>query len=241
MENATYIALSRQTALMRQMDIVANNIANADTSGFKREQVLFEEYLAQRSADAPLSYVMDVAVVRDTQPGHMEITGREFDLAIRGDGYFVVETPAGLRYTRGGAFQLNGDREIVTSQGYRLLDAGDRPIGLPDEATAVKITRDGTVSVDGQEVARIRLVAFDDEQALRKTMSGLYVTGQEPQPAAGAEVMQGMLEGSNVRPIIEMTRMMELLRSFQATQDMLDGEHQRALRAIRVLPEAQPA
>src|SRR5690606_21081338 len=111
MENATYIALSRQTALMRQMDIVANNIANADTSGFKREQVLFEEYLAQRSADAPLSYVMDVAVVRDTQPGHMEIAGREFDLAIRGDGYFVVETPAGLRYTRGGAFQLNGDRE----------------------------------------------------------------------------------------------------------------------------------
>ena len=239
MESVAYIALSRQTALLRQMDVVANNIANAGTAGFRGEHMLFAEHVADLRSDRPMSYVEDLAVIRDTQPGHLVTTGNDLDLAIQGDGYFVVETPAGSRYTRGGTFQLNADREIITSQGYPLLDEQDRPINVPAEAGRVTVTRDGTVFADGGLVARIRLAAFADEQALRKTMGGLYITDQAPQPAEAAQILQGRIEQSNVQPVVEMTRMMEVLRSFQATQNMLDAEHERKVRAIRELPSLQ--
>ena len=237
MQNASYIALSRQTSLSRQMDVIANNIANANTSGFKGEHVLFSEFLAQRSADLPMSYVEDRAVARSTQQGNLVITEAELDLGIQGEGYFVVETPAGPRYTRGGSFQLGPDRRIVTSQGHALLDDADRPITVPEGRMTVN--REGAVLADGRQVARIRLASFENEQQLRKTAGGLYTTDAEPKPAEKAQVMQGMIEQSNVQPIIEMTRMMDVLREYQANHKMIEGEHERQLRAIRELPNLQ--
>lgn len=241
MENPAYIALSRQTSLMRQMDVIANNIANAATPGYKGEHVLFAEFLAQGRSAMPMSYVEDIAVARDPQQGLLLRTEASLDFAIEGAGYFVVETPLGERYTRAGHFQLDADGRLVTSQGYAVLDDAGQEIRIPPDTRTIAITRDAMLSADAEEVARIRLVAFDDEQALRKTMSGLYTTDQPPQPAVDAELLQGMVEESNVQPIVEMTRMMEILRDFQATQNMLDGEHERKVRAIRELPRTQPS
>ena len=239
MNNTGYIALSRQTTLMRQMDVVANNIANANTTAYKGEHVLFKEYLTQRSADLPMSYVEDIAVKRDTQQGNLLPTENALDIAIQGDGYVVVDTPAGPRYSRGGTFQLDADRRIVTTQGYPLNGDNDQPITVGDANARITISREGTVLANERPVGKIRLVSFENEQQLRKTAGGLYTTDAEPQPVAKPLVLQGMIEQSNVQPIVEMTRMMDVLRSFQANQKMVEGEHERQLKAIREIPNLQ--
>lgn len=241
MQNASYIAVSRQAALMRQMDVVANNIANAGTPGFKGEHVLFAEYLQRGPGGSDVSYVHDLATVRDDRPGEFRATGSDLDLAIQGDGYFVAETPAGDRYTRNGHLQLDADRRVVTSHGYPILMEGGQPLVVPQGAADMSITPDGIVSAGDQELGRLNLVRFDNEGALKKTMSGLYTTDEEPLPAVEARVLQGMTESSNIQPILEMTRMMEVHRAFQSVQNMLNGEHERMTRAIRELPRTEPS
>ena len=241
MLNTGYIALSRQTALMRQMDVVSNNIANANTAGFKGEHVLFAEHLVRGQAEFPMSYVQDLAVARDTRQGSLTITGAELDLALQGNGYLALETPAGVRYSRGGSFQLDAERRIVSTQGYTLLDENDRPITVPQGSGKIAVNRDGAVTSEGVQVGRIRLVSFENEQQLRKTAGGLYTTDAQPRPAQGVQVLQGMVEQANVQPVVEMTRMMGILREFQANQKMVESEHERQMRAIRELPNLQNA
>ena len=239
MDNAGYIALSRQMTLMRQMDVVANNIANAHSTAFKGEHVLFAEYVTRPGSPSPISYVEDVAVVRDAQQGNLYQTGGSLDLAINGEGYFVVDTPAGERYTRAGAFQLNAEGAVVTGEQHPLMDDRGREIVVPPETTTITVTPDGVVSADGIRVARVRVVEFENDQELRKTRSGMYTTDAQPEPAADARIAQGMLEQSNIQAIVEMTRMMEILRSFQATDNVLQDEHKRLSDMIRRLPDTQ--
>lgn len=238
MSNVGYVALSRQMSLMRQMDVMANNIANANSTAFKGEHVLFAEYVSDLGR-TPVSYVEDVAVVRDSQQGHLTPTGGSLDLAINGEGYFTIETAAGDRYTRAGTFQLNAEGAIVTAENEPLLDMDGRPLVIPPQTTSIAVSPDGVVSADGVEVGRVRIVAFENEQELRKTRNGLYTTDQQPEPAEDARIAQGMLEQSNVQSIVEMTRMMELLRSFQATDNVLQEEHRRLSDMIRRLPDTQ--
>jgi flagellar basal-body rod protein FlgF len=236
MENAVYIALSRQTALMRQMDLVANNIANSDTAGFKGEHMMFAEYVARTtgtSANNQISYVEDIGVARDTSAGNLMKTGNDLDVAIPARGYFVVQTPAGNRYTRAGSFRVGEGGILSTSNGDPVLDRRGGPIQLPREPGKIEIGRDGTLAVDGRPLGQIDVVGFENEQAMRKTMGGLYTTDAQPQPIAQPGLVQGMIETSNVKPVIETTRMMELLRNFQGMQNMLEGEHERKQRAIR--------
>ncbi|MFN4089509.1 MAG: flagellar basal-body rod protein FlgF [Alphaproteobacteria bacterium] len=239
MDNVGYIALSRQMTLMRQMDVVANNIANAQSTAFKGEHMLFAEYVSRAPGGTPISYVEDVAVVRDQAQGPLTPTGGALDLAINGEGYFVVETPAGDRYTRAGAFQLDPEGAIVTAEQYPLIDDRGRTIVIPPQTTTITITPDGVVSADGERLTRLRVVTFENGYELRKTRTGLYTTDAEPEPAPEARIAQGMLEQSNVQAIVEMTRMMEILRSFQGTDNLVQDEHQRLRDMIRRLPDTQ--
>lgn len=238
MENVSYIGLSRLSSMRRQMDVLANNLANMNSNAYKGERVMFEEFLkTSPNQKEKHSFVTDSSVLRNMQVGKLEHTGNTFDLAITGPGYLTVDTPQGRRYTRDGHLRLDADRRLVTTGGHPVLDNRGREIAIPPDATEPPaIAVDGTINVGQQQIAKIDLVNFANEQELRKTVQGLYATSQEPEPApVGSTIAQGVLEASNVEPILEMTKMIELLRQYQSTQGMLDSEHERMRSAIQRL------
>jgi flagellar basal-body rod protein FlgF len=238
MENAGYIALSRQMTLQREMDVIANNMANINTPAYKGQAMLFVEYLETSETGEKISFVQDVSLVRNLTEGQMTTTANPLDLAISGDGYFEIETPTGPRFTRNGVFQLNANGELVTPSGARVLGDGGNTITLPANSRDVTITRDGSISTDQGPAGRLRLVRFENEQALVKIADGLYdAEGQDPLPTEAAEVMQGMVEGSNVQGIIELTKMIQTVRSYSATGRLVNDEHERQRRAIQSLGE----
>lgn len=240
MENPTYIALSRARTIARDMTSVANNIANASTNGFRAERTLFQEHLAKTGPVGQrerISFVDDVGLYRDTREGPLEVTNNTLDLAIRGDGYLVVRTPGQDMYTRSGRFQVDANRQIVTADGYPIVGVNDAPITLQAGAdiSSIRIQGDGAITSNVGAVGQIQMVQFADEQIMRKASSGMYATDQAPLPASRASLLQGSLEGSNVQPVMEMTRMMEMLRDYQSAQKLVDSEHERQRTAINRL------
>lgn len=237
MENTTYIGLSRLSTMRREMDVLANNMANMNSNGYKGERVLFEEYLKGPAFGDKTSFVTDFGVLRDTRVGKLQETGNSLDIAINGNGYLSVDTPQGRRYTRDGHLRMDANRQLVTAGGHPVLDDRGRPIVLPaGSQEAPAIATDGTVTVGQQQLGKIDLVSFANEQELRKTAQGMYATTQTPAAAsANTSLQQGALEDSNVEPITEMTSMIELLRQYQSTQDLLDAEDSRVRNAIQRL------
>jgi flagellar basal-body rod protein FlgF len=233
MDNTSYVALSRQLTLERQMAVVAGNIANMNTHGFKTEHLLFEEVLERAGQPGRVAFVQDVGLIRDLGPGALETTGNPLDLAINGEGYFTVETPAGPRFTRGGHFSLDGSGALVTSGGHRLLDAGGAVIQLPPGVGDLSIARDGTISTDDGVIrGRSASCASPTTPAFGAKGDSLLMTDQVAEPVTRPEIAQGRLERSNVQPILEMTRMMETVRAFQNTQRLLETHHEMVRRVI---------
>ena len=226
METTTYIALSRQMVLRRRMDVIANNIANVTATGFRAEMLLAEQVPVDVGPRQTIRYVQDVALIRDLSPGSITSTSNPFDLAIEEQGYFVVATAEGDRYTRNGQFRLNEIGEIVTQAGDPVLDDGNAPIAIPPDAGPVSIAADGTISTPDITIGRIGLVTFDDHQELEKAGHGLYRTDQTAQPVENGRIIQGVIEGSNVRAVVEMTDMMSTLRAYQGTQRIIDTHHE---------------
>lgn len=239
MENTSYIALSRQTALWRQLDVIANNMANANTPAFKGEQMMFREFLvdtrsSDRAVGGKLSYVQDLGSLRDLREGPLTKTDNPFDLALHNEGWFQVETEAGMRYTRNGHFRLDEGGMLVNSQGYAVMDNADNPIIFAPNETRITVTPDGTVATENGPVAKLKVVRFANEQDMRKAGDGLLETTQDPQTVERPSIVQGMMEESNVQPVVEITRMTELLRQYQGLQQMIEKEHERQMRAIEV-------
>lgn len=238
MENISYIALSRQSAMRQMMNVLANNIANTTTPGFKAARLMFSEFAGDsgQGRGSP-SFVQVSGVFRDMSEGRITNTGNPLDLAISGSGYFVVQGADGPEYTRNGRFTLDEAGQVISSIGAPLLDSGDRPIVVPQDATSIEIGPDGTVAAGGQQIATIAIVRFQNEQLLEPTFASHFKGDEEPQPAPDAKVIQGMVEQSNVEPIIEMTRLIDASRSYQSTQTMIQSEHDRKQRAIQTLTE----
>jgi flagellar basal-body rod protein FlgF len=247
MQTPSYIALSRQTALWRQMDVVANNIANMNTPGFKGESLMFSEYLSpSRGSDSPfpdmLSYTYDFGTSRNTALGPMEHTGNPLDVAINGAGYFEIDTDFGRFYTRNGRFMLDADGMIVTGSGHPVMSTEGTPFFIAPNESEITIARDGTVSTENGAIGRMNIVSFEDEQALLRVQAGLYDAGdQDPQAAAGMALEQGTLEGSNILATEQITRMIEIQRAYESVQKMIEGESERQRRAIRTLSGAEQA
>jgi flagellar basal-body rod protein FlgF len=218
------------------MDLIANNIANATASAFKAEALIYEPVVSDAGGGQRLAFVQDVGVARDLSAGPMTPTGNPLDLAVQGPGYFAIQTDHGARYGRSGQFRLNESGELVTAAGDRVLADGGAPLSLPVDAGPIALAADGTVSGAQGPLGRIGVVEFADEQRLRKVGGGLYQADQLPVPAEHSRVVQGVLEGSNVQPILEMTEMMATVRAYQAVQRLLDTHHELQRRAIeRVL------
>lgn len=232
MENTLYIVLSRQLATTRQMDLIANNLANADTSGFKGEQMMFSEYVTRAVDGGRISFVHDRALARDLREGQLKSTGAPLDVAIQGKGWFVVDTPAGDRYTRNGNFKIDRDGKLTTSSGEAVMGAGGAPIVFGRDDRSIVILDDGTVRADGNARGKLRIVSFENEHELRNAGTNLFTTGAAAQDVAQPKVLQGMIETSNVQPVVEMTQMITALRTFQGAQQMIENEHDRQRAVI---------
>lgn len=222
MDNSVYIALSRQVMLFRDMEMTANNIANVATPGYQGEKLSFESYLVKDANNTKDAYANDARSYRDTTNGAFKTTENPFDLAIRGNAYFQVQTPLGTRYTRAGNFQINDQGTMVTVDGYPVLGADGGEITIPGNAKNVVINGAGQVSVDGEDAGQVGIMEFQNEQAM-KQVGGLFFTSEEtPQPSETARVVQGALEMSNVSGVTELTRVMQLSRSVASTAKFIE-------------------
>lgn len=232
MENALTIALSRVVSQQRGVEVRAHNIANAATPGFRAERMLFSDYLVRqnRTTEPPggrvLQYVQDRATWRDRAPGAMTQTGNALDLAISGEGFFVVATPTGERYTRAGRFTLDGDGRVIDADGNALQGAGGALV-IPPEAGRVAISAEGTVSTDQGEIGRLRIVRFDDENRLRREGNRLFRAETRPQDMPQPKIVQGVVEESNVQSVVELTLLMEDMREFQMATGFIEKEAER--------------
>lgn len=232
METGGYITLTRQSGLMREMQVVANNIANLSTAGFRREGVIFSEHLQPGGDTGSISMANGNTRVVDLGQAGLSTTGGTFDFAIQGDGFFLIDTPQGQRLTRAGSFTPSAEGTLVTPDGNPLLDAGGTPVTIP--AGLVAMAKDGTLSANGQPFARIGLWAPFDPLALRH-QGGTLFDGGAVQPVEGAALMQGMLEDSNVEPVSEVARMIEVQRAYELGQGFLDREDERKRGVIQTL------
>lgn len=245
MDNSIYVTLSRQTALFRDMDVTANNIANVDTVGYNAEKLRFQDYLVdgeingRRGTD--VAYARDPESYRDTRNGAMKVTGNPFDLAINGPGYFVVDTALGQRYSKAGNFQVDAEGTIVTPQGYPVLSADGGTIVVPADARNILISDDGRVTVDGDEIGEIGVVEFENEQAMKRLGNNLYSSeGQaqlERQPTT--RIVQGALEGSNVSGVHEMVRLVQLQRSVASTAKFIEAMYDMERKVSTVYTKTQ--
>jgi flagellar basal-body rod protein FlgF len=252
MQNALLVGLSRQMSLQHEMAVVANNIANIDTNGFKADFSLFEEYLMRggrdpnfRAADSPVSFVHDRGTLIDLNQGPFQRTGNPLDVAINGDGFLVINTPQGERYTRNGALEINPQGELVTSEGYQVLGDGG-PIAFQNQDTGITINQEGTVSVkdpSNSTVAiirgQLRVVSFAQAQRLQKEGGSTFSAPADmpASPSTKFKLVQGALEKSNVRPIIEMSRMIEISRSYANIANLIQSRGDLDKTAIQQLSD----
>ena len=225
MDNALYVGLSRQMVLRREMDIVANNIANSDTTGFKVESLMQKT----DPKSPPFSLGGSPPVKFVTADG------------VEGQGFFKVTAEGGERFTRDGHLRTDEIGRLVTQAGAPVLDDGGGEITLDPEKGQVSIAADGTLSQGDERVGKIGVFTFESLSALEKTGDNLFqnTSNLQAQPAAQARVRQGLLEGSNVQPILEITRMIEVSRAYESTTRMMDSESELARRTVERMGRVQ--
>lgn len=236
MQTQIYVGLSAQLALRRQLDTVANNIANMNTAGFRAEKVLFDAHLERTQDKRHVAYVIDRTSYTDMRAGKFEVTGNPLDVAINGDAWLMVDTPNGPRYTRDGRLNLDGEGRLVTLDGHAVLDQGGGEIAVPqDVAGRIEILKDGTVG-DGEQVfGQIARMRPQDVQTMMREASGLYSAPGAFEAAIDAEIRQGVIEGSNVQPVVAMTELMSISRAYEQAKSMVENNDDTLRNAVRTI------
>ncbi|MCQ8241932.1 flagellar basal-body rod protein FlgF [Rhizosaccharibacter radicis] len=247
MENPTYIALSRLDTQQRTMDVIANNIANANTAGFRASRTVFNDYLSQQhGVQAPpgaktLSYTQDRATYLDRTEGSFTKTDNPLDMAIGGDGFFTVQTPNGMRLTRCGEFGLLADGRIADSAGNLLLDNAGSPMQVAPGDTDIRLAADGTMTTENGRVGTVGVVTVADSNRLVAEGGKMFRADTDTTAAAAPKLVQGMIENSNVQPMTELTRMLQTQRDFQFVSQFVDSEAERQQGAIDKLTQSAGA
>lgn len=238
MENAITAALSKQIVLSRALDIAANNVANQSTSGFKAEETHFSEYVSlvesDTQTDQSVSLVYDLDSYTDFSTGALQTTHAPLDFAIDGDGFFAVETDAGMRYTRDGHFSLNAFGELVDRNGSFVLDDGGSPILIDADRGPVLLSTDGELQQDGSPIARLGVFAFDDARSLRRTGFNQFASDAPPDLTT-ARLRQGFVEMSNVAPVKAMTEMINIMRAYESAAQVIETSSELARSAVETL------
>jgi flagellar basal-body rod protein FlgF len=252
MENALLVGLSRQMALTHELDVIANNIANLETTGYKADNALFSEYLMPRASDQAFSgrdrridFVQDRASWVDLSPGSIQRTGNPFDIAIDGPGYLAVQTPRGLRYTRAGGLSINATGQLVTPDGYQVQgDSGPITFQTNDHdvvisASGIVTVREGTAPGDSPR-GKIQIVSFDRPQLLKKDGESVFMApnGVNPGPASpNTRIVQGAIEKSNVNGVAAMARLIEITRSYTDIANILQQQSDQRRNALSQLSQ----
>lgn len=230
-----YTAASGLAVQWERQEAIANNLANANTAGYKRDDLIgstFEEHMIYAVRAGNSRYIgsatggtVGFQSVTDFSPGELQQTGNPLDLALEGQGFFVVQTPQGERLTRNGEFTLDNAGNLVTRQGYKVL--GEKgPISF--RGSAAEILGDGKILVGGGVIDQLRIVRPQNNAALQKEGANLYIGGGTWGTATGTQVRQGFMEGSNVQSVMEMVRMIEVSRAYETNQKVL-AAHDSAL------------
>lgn len=240
MENAQLVSLSRQIALQRQMDVVANNMANINTTGFKAEDMLFEQYRMPGAADndfagnQSVDYTQDWATIHDMTTGPLDQTGNPLDVALSGPGFLTVQTPAGNRYTKDGSLAINAQGTLVDLSGNPVLSDAGTPITFDDSDTDITILKNGTVNTSQGTKGRLAVVEFANTESLTREGRNLW-NGQNPTPATSTDVVQGSIERSNVSGVTEMANMIRVQRAYEQLADLMSKQDDLRNNAVQKL------
>ncbi|WP_114392737.1 flagellar basal-body rod protein FlgF [Oleisolibacter albus] len=244
MENALYVALSQQMALRRMLDVTANNVANMNTTAYRAERPVFDDFVSRVGKGDQTAFVVDRATYTDLREGTITTTGNPLDIAIRGDAWLQVQTPDGPRYTRDGRLNRSPDGALVSVDGHPVLDGDGNMIDVPEDVGPITVAADGTLSytveaageeVQTVELGRIGLFTLPNPEGLQREGSGLVAATGQPQPATDVTVVQGAVEGSNVQPIVEMVRLVDLTRAYGLASRLTETENDRQRNAINKL------
>jgi flagellar basal-body rod protein FlgF len=225
MDNNIYIALSRQMALFRDLEVTANNIANVNTTGYQAEKIMFEDYLSQGGMfrGDQMAFVRDKGSYLDERPGSKKVTGNPLDIAIdKTNTYFRIETPQGERYTRAGSFQIDSNGTLVTQEGNPVLDDAGQRIEFEQEDNQIEFRENGLLVVDGEERNVLGLAEFANPQKMERVGSTLFKSTENPAQSETARVMHGVLENSNVQSVLELVHLTDLSRSAGETAKYIE-------------------
>jgi len=231
MPMSVYASLGRQEGLVREMEVVANNLANSSTVGYKSDRAIFSEFIVSGGRDSPSVSMGGLGGhAFDLTQSSLAFTGSNFDLALQGEGYFLVRTETGDRLTRAAHLQISSENELIDSNGNPILEAGGNPISVPTTIENLSVGNDGSISADGELIGQVGIVLPND-QILRD--SNTYFSAPDGfTPTQDTTVVQGALEQSNVSPVLEVSRMIEVQRAYEAGQAMLEREDQRLTQLI---------
>jgi flagellar basal-body rod protein FlgF len=239
-ENMQLISLSREMALQRQMNVVANNLANINTTGFKAENLLFEEYKMPVASDRDfpsgnqqMSYTQDWATVHDLQPGPVMQTGNPLDVALQGPGFLSVQTPNGVRYTKDGSLEIDASGQLVDLNGYPVLGQGG-PIQFDPSETDITIGEDGSISSSAGSKGKLAIAEFADPSALTRDGQNLW-SGAAPVAPTQTRMIQGAIEKSNVSGVREMTQMIQVQRAYETLAQLMQSQSDLRNTAVQQL------
>lgn len=242
MQNAPLISLSRQIALQRQLDVVANNLANINTAGFRAERILFTQYLMPAASgdhmpkgSQSISYAQDWGTIQDVRPGAFQQSGNPLDVALDGPGFLTIQTPAGPRYTRNGTLHIDAQGTLVTSNGYPVLSQSG-PVTFQPSETDITFGKDGSISSSAGTKGLLQVTEFPDVQRLTRQGETMFADPANTGiPATQTAVRQGMIEKSNVSGVTEMSNMIRVNRAYQLMSQILQRQDELKQSAIRDL------
>lgn len=233
--NLYYIAINRLSGLSVEMNAIANNIANINTVGFRREGVSFSEYVVSSTTGDSVSMGDLGARFSSEEVGKLYASGSNLDLAVKSEGFFLLDGQEQRVLTKSGAFMVSEEGFLVSSDGDRVLDIGEAPIVLPTGSEDVVIASDGTISINGQPLAQLAVVDAPQEFLSRVGNTAFSVQDDAYEPVQNAKVQQGALEESNVDPVLEIARMIEVTRAYETSQGIIEDEDDRINSVIRLL------
>ena len=231
------VALSAQMSLQKRLDTIANNVANASTAGFRAEEVKFDSYLSYASS-TPIAYASAGQNYLSRASGEMVKTDNLLDVAVQGDAWLGVQTPAGTVYTRDGRMKMTPTGELQTLNGYPMLDAGGSPIQLDPNAGPPRIARDGAINQNNRAVGAIGLFKIDDKANLKRFDNSGVIPDRAATPVvefSKTGVQQGFVERANVNPVMEMSKLIMVSRAFDAVSSSLKDSESSLQEAIKTL------
>jgi flagellar basal-body rod protein FlgF len=237
MQTSLYVALSGQVALKKRLDTIANNIANANTGGYRAEEVSFSTFLSRAGA-TPTAFATSGDSYISRRPGELNSTGNPLDIAVQGDGWFALRTPEGVAYTRDGRLHMDTGGALVSVNNYPILDAGGAGILLDPAAGPPTISQDGMIVQNGRQLGAVGLYSISPSAKLSRYDNSSVMTDQAATPVlefSSNGVIQGMSEGSNVNPILEMTRMIAVSRAFEGASNAIQSSENTMQDAIKTL------